>query len=298
MESAFYKKLSGGTAVCELCPHHCRIPPSGTGWCRTRKNDHGELKTITYGLVASVALDPIEKKPLAYFHPGSMILSLGSAGCNFCCSFCQNWELSQSDPDMRPFTPRQIVRLARSLYAEGNIGVAWTYNEPTLSYEFIRDTAPLIQEAGMVNVMVTNGYINPKPLEALLPYISAWNIDLKAWEPAFYSALCGGQRDAVLSTIKTCAKVSHVELTSLVIPGENDNLGQFEEMCKWIADINPEIPLHITRFFPHYKMTDREATYISTLVSFGVTAKKYLSHVQIGNVSGGELLMHGWKNES
>ena len=296
MESAYYTKEEGGSVLCGLCPHRCRIPPSGRGWCRTRWNDHGQLKVLTYGLVTSAALDPIEKKPLAFFHPGSRILSLGSWGCNMCCAFCQNWEISQKEPESRKVTPDQVLRLARALQAEGNIGVAWTYNEPSLSFEFIRDTAPLIKEAGMVNVMVSNGYIEEKPLEDFLPYIDAWNIDLKSWDPKFYRAICGAGRDDVLRTIQMASKVSHVELTNLIIPGENDDLDQMEHMAAWIASVDKNMPLHITRFFPRYRMMDRGPTPISTLVSLGRIARKHLTRVRIGNVSDEDLLLHGWRN--
>lgn len=223
MECAFYDKEEGGVCRCRLCPRHCRILPSQRGWCRTRWNDHGTLKALTYGLVTSAALDPIEKKPLAYFHPGAVILSLGSWGCNMNCAFCQNFEISQEEPESRKVSPDDVLRLARALTAEGNIGVAWTYNEPALSFEFIRDTAPLIKEAGLVNVMVSNGFISKEALEALLPLIDAWNIDLKGWNPDFYKTICGAARNPVLETIQRAHEVSHVELTNLVIPKENDD---------------------------------------------------------------------------
>ena len=213
-----------------------------------------------------------------------------------CCAFCQNWEISQKEPESRKVTPDQVLRLARSLEAEGNIGVAWTYNEPSLSFEFIRDTAPLIKEAGMVNVMVSNGYIEEKPLEDFLPYIDAWNIDLKSWDPKFYRAICGAGRDDVLRTIQMASKVSHVELTNLIIPGENDDLDQMEHMAAWIASVDKNMPLHITRFFPRYRMMDRGPTPISTLVSLGRIARKHLTRVRIGNVSDEDLLLHGWRN--
>ena len=296
MESAYYTKEDNGTVVCGLCPHHCRIPPSGRGWCRTRWNDHGQLKVLTYGLVTSAALDPIEKKPLAYFHPGSRILSLGSWGCNMCCAFCQNWEISQKEPESRKVTPDQVLRLAASLQVEGNIGVAWTYNEPALSFEFIRDTAPLIKEAGLVNVMVSNGFISKEALEALLPLIDAWNIDLKGWHPDFYKTICGAARNPVLETIRRAAEVSHVELTNLVIPGENDDPEAFEDMVRWIASLDPAMPLHITRFFPRWRMTRLPPTPVSTLVSLGNRARKYLSRVRIGNVADEELAEYHWRN--
>lgn len=194
-------------------------------------------------------------------------------------------------------TPHQVLRLARALTAEGNIGIAWTYNEPTLSFEFIRDTAPLIKEAGLVNVMVSNGFISSEALDRLLPLIDAWNIDLKGWQPDFYRTLCGAAGNPVLETIRRSAEVSHVELTNLVIPGENDDPEAFEDMVRWIASLDPAIPLHITRFFPRWRMTNHPPTPISTLVSLGKIARKYLSRVKIGNVSEEELAEYHWKNE-
>lgn len=297
MESAFYDKEEGGVCRCRLCPRHCRILPSQRGWCRTRWNDHGTLKALTYGLVTSAALDPIEKKPLAYFHPGAVILSLGSWGCNMNCAFCQNFEISQKEPESRKVSPDDVLRLARALTAEGNIGVAWTYNEPTLSFEFIRDTAPLIKEAGLVNVMVSNGFISKEALEALLPQIDAWNIDLKGWHPDFYKTICGAARNPVLETIQRAHEVSHVELTNLVIPKENDDPQCFEDMVRWIGSLSPAIPLHITRFFPRWRMMNRPPTPVSTLVSLGEIARKYLNHVKIGNVSDRELAEYHWRNK-
>lgn len=297
MECAFYDKEEGGVCRCRLCPRHCRILPSQRGWCRTRWNDHGTLKALTYGLVTSAALDPIEKKPLAYFHPGAVILSLGSWGCNMNCAFCQNFEISQKEPESRKVSPDDVLRLARTLTAEGNIGVAWTYNEPALSFEFIRDTAPLIKEAGLVNVMVSNGFISKEALEALLPLIDAWNIDLKGWYPDFYKTICGAARNPVLETIQRAHEVSHVELTNLVIPKENDDPQCFEDMVRWIASLSPSIPLHITRFFPRWRMMNRPPTPVSTLVSLGEIARKYLNHVKIGNVSDRELAEYHWRNE-
>lgn len=297
MECAFYDKEEGGVCRCRLCPRHCRILPSQRGWCRTRWNDHGTLKALTYGLVTSAALDPIEKKPLAYFHPGAVILSLGSWGCNMNCAFCQNFEISQKEPESRKVSPDDVLRLARALTAEGNIGVAWTYNEPALSFEFIRDTAPLIKEAGLVNVMVSNGFISKEALEALLPLIDAWNIDLKGWHPDFYQTVCGAARNPVLETIQRAHEVSHVELTNLVIPKENDDPQCFEDMVRWIGSLSPAIPLHITRFFPRWRMTNRPPTPVSTLVSLDEIARKYLNHVKIGNVSDRELAEYHWRNE-
>lgn len=182
MEAMYYQKEDAGSVRCLLCPHHCLIPPGRTGKCHTRRNADGTLTLLTYGQCASAALDPIEKKPLRHFHLGTQILSLGSPGCNLACPWCQNWQISQAIPVCETITPESVYRTAVSLREAGNIGVAWTYNEPCTWYEFIRHTAPLIQSAGMVNVMVTNGYIEKEPLAELLPFIDAWNIDPQGLE--------------------------------------------------------------------------------------------------------------------
>lgn len=212
------------------------------------------------------------------------------------CLFCQNWEISQREEESRKVTPDQVLRLAEALRVQGNIGVAWTYNEPSLSFEFIRDTAPLIHEAGLVNVMVSNGFISEEALDLLLPLIDAWNIDLKGWNPLFYKSICGASRNPVLKTIEKAQAVSHVELTNLVIPGENDDPGQFEDMVRWIASLDRDMPLHNTRFFPRWRMMDHKPTPISTLVSLGHIARKYLTRVKIGNVSEEDLSARHWDN--
>jgi pyruvate formate lyase activating enzyme len=296
MEAAYYTKGEKGTAYCALCPRHCVIPVGRRGFCQTRWNDHGVLKARTYGLVSSAALDPIEKKPLAYFHPRSKILSFGSVGCNMCCPFCQNWQISQEEPATRKITPDQAVRMAIELKKEGNIGIAWTYNEPSLSFEFIRDTAPLIHEAGMVNVMVTNGFIEAAPLSDLLPWIDAWNIDVKTWDSNQYCQL-GGSLETVKRTIEKAQASSHVEITSLIVPGENDSVDMMKEEALWIASLSPDIPLHITRFFPAYHMTDKKPTSLSVLADLGNAARAYLHHVNIGNASPEELRREGWRND-
>lgn len=297
MEAVFYERNTDGSIVCHLCPHECQIPLNHRGWCRTRLNDHGLLRAVTYGMCTSAALDPIEKKPFAHFHPGSRILSIGSMGCNMCCPFCQNWEISQAEPAFRRMTPKDVLDLAISTRKEGNIGVAYTYNEPLLSYEFIRDTAPLIKEAGMVNAMVTNGCVNEEPLTALLPLIDAWNIDLKTWDPELYRSW-GGDLPTVKRTIVRASEVSHVEITCLIIPGVNDDPEAFEDLSVWLASVSPDLPLHITRFFPRLRMQDLPPTPVDTLVRLGNIARKSLRHVNIGNTETLKLLRRGWINES
>lgn len=288
MGALYYTKQEDTSVRCGLCPHHCHIQPGQTGLCRTRFNNNGTLQALNYGQCTSIALDPIEKKPLYHFHPGSTILSLGSWGCNMSCSFCQNWEISQSKPSAETVTPGQIVQFAMQCQPRGNIGVAYTYNEPTVWYEFIRETAPLIHAAGMYNVMVTNGFIETAPLQELLPYIDAWNIDLKAFDPAFYKNICKADFMSVRRTIEIVAPSAHVEITNLIVPGANDTAQSIREMAQWIAAIDPEIPLHITRYFPRYHMS-APPTPIETLCRFADIAAQYLSHIHIGNVSPEEI---------
>lgn len=283
MEAMYYQKEGAGSVRCLLCPHHCLIPPGRTGKCHTRRNADGTLTLLTYGQCASAALDPIEKKPLRHFHPGTQILSLGSPGCNLACPWCQNWQISQAIPVCETITPESVYRTAVSLRETGNIGVAWTYNEPCTWYEFIRHTAPLIQSAGMVNVMVTNGYIEKEPLAELLPFIDAWNIDLKAWNDATYRHYCQGTLEPVKETIRAAAARQHVEVTCLIIPGLNDDPGDMDNLAAWLASLRPDIPLHITRYFPRYHMTEAP-TPVATLQTLQAIAAAYLKHVYIGNV--------------
>lgn len=283
MEAAYYDIAKDGRAACRLCPHHCSIAPGHRGRCQTRYYDGHTLQALNYGQCTALALDPIEKKPLAYFHPGSRILSLGSWGCNFTCPFCQNWQISQQEAPYRDLTPEQALALAKSCTDNGNIGLAYTYNEPSLSYEFIARTARLIHEAGLVNVMVSNGYIEKEPLQALLPYIDAWNIDLKGFSQAFYQSLCGASLQPVLDTIAAAATVSHVEVTTLIIPGENDDPSQMDAEARWLAAISPDIPLHLTRYFPQYHWS-APMTPLQTMEQLQSIARQHLHCVHLGNV--------------
>lgn len=283
MEAAFYSLDEKHRAVCGLCPHHCRIEKGRCGRCQTRYFDGTTLLALNYGKVTAIALDPIEKKPLYRFHGGSSIVSLGSWGCNFTCPFCQNWQISQQPAPARDLTPEEAVALAEQYAPQGNIGLAYTYNEPTLSYEFIIQAARLIKERGLFNVMVSNGYIEKGPLEAILPYIDAWNIDLKGFSEAFYRSQCGASLKPVLETITTATAVSHVEVTTLIIPGKNDDEAQMDAEARWLAAIDETMPLHLTRYFPRYRDTT-PMTPVDTLQRLAVIAGKYLRHVYIGNV--------------
>ncbi len=274
------------TVQCGLCPHNCTLKSGQTGLCGTRRNVDGEISSISYGQVTSLALDPIEKKPLYHFYPGSAILSLGSFGCNMKCPFCQNHSISQQGIKMSQgyVAPPDLVDIARKATKDaGSIGVAFTYNEPLLSYEYLLDVAPMLKEAGQRVVLVTNGQIMPEPLEKLLPYVDAMNIDLKTFSPEGYIWL-GGDLATVQKTIQRAVEAGvHVEVTTLVIPDFNDEPAMMEEEAQWLAKIKKDVPLHLSRYFPRYKW-HAEATPISTLENLQSIARKYLDYVYLGNV--------------
>lgn len=273
--------------TCQVCMHHCALSPGQTGLCGARKNVGGEIVCAAYGRITSLALDPIEKKPLRNFRPGSRILSVGSYGCNLRCPFCQNHEISmagEAEADSSYMAPERLADMALEWKNRaGNIGVAYTYNEPLVSWEYVRDTARLVKESGMVNVLVTNGTASPGILEELLSYVDAMNIDLKGFRADYYRML-GGDFGTVRAFIARAVRDCHVELTTLIVPGENDALEEMEEEAQWIADLSPEIPLHITRFFPQYHMLDRNPTDIRQLYRLAETAGQYLKNVYVGNV--------------
>lgn len=268
---------------CDLCFHQCELTEGKTGFCKARGMRDGKIVSLNSGCITSLALDPIEKKPFAQFHPGSHILSLGSFGCNFHCDFCQNAMISQeSHVEYEVLTPQEIVNLALRLSDEqGNIGIAYTYNEPLMSYEFIYDCAKLAHEHGLKNVVVTNGAISSKYLMELLPYIDAMNIDLKAFTPAFYEKI-GGNLELVKENILLCSTYTHVELTTLIIPGRNDDEQEMIQMASWIASISKDIPLHITRYFPRYQC-HIPATEKDKIEHLCEVARSYLNYVYKGN---------------
>lgn len=275
--------------TCQVCMHRCTLSPGQTGLCGARKNENGKIVCANYGRITSLALDPIEKKPLKHFRPGSLILSVGSYGCNLRCPFCQNHEISMAgEGDVHsPYVPPQrLADLAlewKERDGAGNIGIAYTYNEPLVGWEYVRDTARLVKENGMANVLVTNGTAAPEILEELLPLIDAMNIDLKGFRAEYYRML-GGDLDTVKTFIARAVTACHVELTTLIVPGENDSLEEMAAQARWIADLNPEIPLHITRFFPQYHMLDRKPTELQSLRQLAETAGQYLTNVSLGNV--------------
>ena len=284
--------MSEERRACAVCPHRCTLAEGQTGLCRARGMRGGEIVPLNYGVVSSIALDPIEKKPLARYHPGSVILSVGSFGCNLRCPFCQNWEISTSDG--REYVrggesflpPEKLTELADRLRGRGNIGVAFTYNEPLIGWEYVRDTARLLRERGLKTVLVTNGCVNGKIAEELLPLTDALNIDLKCFRAETYDKLLGGDLETVKRFIARAAESCHVELTTLIVPGMNDSEEEIRELTEWIASLphGEEIPLHLTRFFPRHQMTDRKATERQSILRLVSLARERLHWVYPGNM--------------
>lgn len=284
IKAQYYVKQEDGYVHCLLCPHNCHIKNNKKGICGVRANIDGELYTENYGQISSLALDPIEKKPLYRYSPGSYILSVGSYGCNFSCTFCQNHSISLNRPETAYISPENLVYKAFNLKGTGNIGLAYTYNEPFMSYEYILDCCKLIKDRGMKNVLVTNGYVQKDPLSEILPYIDAMNIDLKSFSHDFYKKICNGNIEYVKNTIELAVKACHIEITCLVIPGLNDSSEEIESMSSWLSEFSPEIPLHLTRFFPRYKMSEKEPTPKDALEQLAKIAKQHLKYVYLGNV--------------
>lgn len=283
-QSLYYQSLENKKVHCHLCPHNCIIQESKTGICRQRKNIEGILYSMNYGQLTSVNLDPMEKKPLYHFYPGEKILSIGTNGCNLSCQFCQNWSISQQDSPTDELTPDEVIKMASQYNTRF---IAYTYNEPFIWYEYVLDVAKLATEKGLINVLVTNGYINIEPLVELLPYISAMNIDIKSIREDFYHRLCKARLEPVLEVAKISRqKKVHIEITNLVIPEENDKATEFEELAKWMAgNLGKDTPLHLSAYFPTYRL-NRPPTPVETLISAYQIAKKYLYFVYIGNVAG------------
>lgn len=275
--------------LCDVCPKFCKLREGQIGFCRARSNIGGKIVPINYGQATSLALDPIEKKPLMRFCSGTYILSYGSYGCNLRCPYCQNASISMAGPDNCPhrlITPEGLTDLAVDLSRQepGNIGVAFTYNEPTVCFEFIRDTSKLLHEAGLKSVVVTNGGLVRKYADELLPHVDALNIDLKGFSDEFYRYV-KSEFDTVKEFIKAAVEHEcHVELTTLVIPTKNDDPEEMEREVEWITSISPEIPLHLSRFFPRYKVDDLPPTPAETIYRLKDIAQKKLKYVYTGNL--------------
>lgn len=280
--AAYAEPLPGGGLACGLCPMHCRFDAERYGVCGTRFVQDGMLVTDNYGEVVALALDPIEKKPLYHFYPGANILSIGPNGCNLRCLHCQNWTISQERTRTQYVSPTDLVATALEY---DSIGVAFTYAEPVIWFEYIRDCAPLLRAAGQKVVLVTNGYINPAPLDELLPLVDAMNIDLKGIRDEFYRTVCKGRLEPVQATIRRAVERGvHVEVTNLVIPTLNDSEEEIRDLVEFVASVSPDIPLHFSAYHPEHRM-DAPRTSVATLLRAREIALGRLCHVFIGNVS-------------
>ena len=287
MECRYYKKSDDGRIECQLCPHHCRMADGKTGLCRSRKNKGGVLVSEVYGKPCSLAIDPIEKKPLYHFHPGTTCLSMACTGCNFCCLNCQNYEISLVQPsevDHYDLSPEAVVELCLEHHCPG---IAYTYTEPLTYLEYITDTARLAHKAGLWNILVTAGYVCQEPLNDLLPYLDAANIDLKSFSDDIYMKVSGGHLQPVLDTILAMHGAGvWIELTNLIIPGVNDDRQMIRKMCRWIAANGlSDNPLHFSRFFPKYKMRNIPPTPLQTLKEAEqIALEEGIKYVYLGNV--------------
>ncbi len=279
MIEAKYYSQKGDRLICELCPRFCRMKEGQEGYCFARKNIAGKLIAVNYGLTPSVSLDPIEKKPMYHFMPGSRILSTGPNGCNLGCKFCQNWQISQTKLENQYYAPSDLKNLAD---AKNSIGISYTYSEPLIWYEYIMDTGKIVQESGMFNILVSNGYINEEPLMEILPLIDGMNIDLKSMNPGFYKKECSGNLEDVLRTIKIAAEHCVAEVTHLVVTGKNDNTDEFKDLVDFLNSVSSHIPLHISRYFPNYKTSEKPTSEKLMLEFFDIASEK-LKYVYMGN---------------
>ncbi|MCK5474367.1 MAG: AmmeMemoRadiSam system radical SAM enzyme [Candidatus Aenigmarchaeota archaeon] len=283
-DALFWKKINANTVQCMLCARYCKIIEGKKGNCGVRQNINGELKSLVYGKLISKAVDPIEKKPLYHFCPGTKVLSIATVGCNFHCSFCQNWEISQEAHIMgENTTPEEIVELAVKNNCQG---IAYTYTEPTIFYEFAYDVAKLAKKQGLYNVFVTNGYISKEPLDKISPYLDAANVDLKSMSDNFYQTVCGVPSvKPVLDTIKRMIDLGiHTEITNLLIPGLNDSPEEINKLITWVKNISNNIPLHFSAYYPTYKLNAPPTPTQTLINAFGVAKKAGLNHVYLGNI--------------
>ena len=279
-EARYYEALPDRKVACRLCPRECTIAPGRTGFCGIRSNVDGALRADLYGKVAAVQMDPIEKKPLYHFHPGADILSIGTNGCNFRCEWCQNWHLSDGRASTRDASPQEIVAMARQ---RDSMGIAYTYNEPLVWYEHVHDCCRLAHDAGLVNVFVTNGFINPEPLAELLPLADAMNIDLKSMRDDDYKRYSKGRLAPVQHTIREASKVCHVEVTNLIVTGVNDTREHISALVEFVASVDKAIPLHFSRYFPNFKF-DNPPTAEETIQLAYELGTAELDYVYVGNI--------------
>ena len=281
MEKAkYYKKLKNKKVQCLLCPHFCVLELNETAKCLSRENIDGEMYALNYAKTVTIGIDPMEKKPLYHFYPGKNILSIGSNSCNFSCLFCQNYSISQFPVPTQSVSAENLLQTCRKHKVEF---VAFTYTEPVTWFEYVLDAAKLLHQNGIKTVFVTNGFINPEPLNELLPHLDAMNIDLKSMDDNFYRKICDGKLQPVLETIKIAADSCHLEITNLLITGENDDDENIQKLVDFVAEVNPNIPLHFSKYFPYYKMSHPPTTE-SVLYRAYQIAKEKLNFVYLGNI--------------
>ncbi len=280
IKAKYFRQLKNDEVRCLLCPHYCLLKPGETGRCRARQNQQGILYSINYAKTVTISMDPMEKKPLYHYHPGEMILSIGSNSCNLSCDFCQNYTISQFDVPVKELNPEQLLELCD----QNRINfVAFTYTEPITWFEYVLDAAKILQDNKIGTVMVTNGFINQEPLKELLPFINAMNIDLKSMDDDFYQRLCGARLQPVLDTIRYSSGKCCLEITNLLIPGENDSESQIQALVDFIQDVDDQLPLHFSKYYPQYKMTN-QPTPDATLYEAKKIAEKKLKYVYLGNI--------------
>lgn len=287
MKEAMFYEQEGEGLRCRLCPHGCLITSEETGVCRVRHHRRGKLYTENYGFCTSAGLDPIEKKPLYHFHPGEYIFSVGTKGCNLKCQHCQNWSIAHGEPQKHELAPEDLVAMVKKkMQGIASLGIAYTYSEPSVWYEYVFDVARLARQDGLKNVLVTNAFLSEEALLHLVSYIDAMNIDIKGFSEEFYRKICGARLGPVLEATKRAAQHCHVEITTLVIPDLNDDPGEINSLCRWIAEeLGPDTPLHLSRYFPNYKL-DYPSTPVETLERSQDIARQHLNYVYLGNVGG------------
>ena len=290
-EASFWNKIEDKKVQCNLCSHNCKINEDKVGICSVRKNENGKLYTLIYGSCSSIAADPIEKKPLYHFYPGTKAFSMGTVGCNFKCDHCQNYSISTGDPQysyMKELSPEQVFELAKQYDCQG---VSYTYNEPTIWHEFCYDSAKLVKKAGLYTCYVTNGYISKDALKDISPYLDAMNIDVKAFNDNFYKKICKARLEPVLNTCMLAKELGiHIELTYLVIPTLNDSSDEVNKFCSWVVEkLGNSTPVHFSRFHPDHNMTDIPRTSMKTLLkSYDIAKKAGVLYPYLGNVSHGD----------
>ena len=283
------RPASAGVVRCDVCPRRCALAPGQLGFCRARRNGGGLVRPEGYGRVTSLALDPVEKKPLARWHPGSLVMSVGGYGCNLRCPWCQNWEIAQAgagDVPWQDVSPAELVALTqkRRRHDPRVVGIAYTYNEPLVSWEYVRDGARLAHEAGLACVLVSNGCANEPVMRALAPLVDAANIDLKGFAAEAYRT-CGGDLACVRRTLELLVAQDgcHLEVTTLVVPGVSDDPADMDAEARWLASLDPELTLHVTRFFPCWHMAGRAPTPVAHVHALADVARRHLRHVFVGN---------------